>query len=277
MEGKNMFINSNMGSLTAQNNLNKTENALQSSLSKLSSGYRINTAADDAAGLAISQKMEAQIKGMNQANRNSQDAISLIQTAEGAMGQTQAILQRMRELAVQSANDTNTTSDRKQITLEVNALQSEITRIASTTQFNTKNLLTGSLSAAKFQIGANGGQNITLKISTMTAGALGVSAGAASVSSQAGADTAIGKISAAIDKVSGYRAQLGALENRLNYTMSNLTTATQNLTSAQAQITNVDMAAEMSKFTQNQVLAQAGTAMLAQANQTPQTLLKLLQ
>ncbi|AFM42732.1 flagellin/flagellar hook associated protein [Desulfosporosinus acidiphilus SJ4] len=272
-----MFINSNMGSLTAQNNLNRTENALQSSLAKLSSGYRINSAADDAAGLAISQKMQAQINGLNQANRNAQDGISLIQTAEGAMGQTQAILQRMRELAVQSANDTNTTTDRGQIALEVKALQSEITRIASTTQFNTKNLLTGSLSSAKLQIGSNSGQTITVAISNMSATALSVAAATVSVSSQTGASGAIGAISKAIDTVSSARAKLGALQNRLNYTMNNLTTASQNLTAANSQITNVDMAAEMSSFTQNQVLAQAGTAMLAQANQTPQTILKLLQ
>ncbi|WP_047810036.1 flagellin [Desulfosporosinus acididurans] len=274
-----MFINSNMGSLTAQNNLNRTENSLQSSLAKLSSGYRINSAADDAAGLAISQKMTAQVNGLNQANRNAQDAISLVQTAEGAMGQTQAILQRMRQLAVQSANDTNTTSDRTQISLEVKALQSEITRIANTTQFNTKNLINGSLSssALKFQIGANGGQTISLNIATMTASGLKVDTTKVSVTTRGGASVSIGAISAAIDSVSSARAKLGALENRLNFTMNNLTTAAQNLSSAQSQITNVDMASEMSSFTQNQVLAQAGTAMLAQANQTPQMILKLLQ
>ncbi|WP_088187768.1 flagellin [Desulfosporosinus sp. FKA] len=267
-----MYINTNISSLIAQNNLTNTNNAVQDSLAKLSSGYRINKAADDAAGLAISQKMTAQINGLNQANRNAQDGISMIQTAEGAMGQTQSILQRMRELAVQSTNGTNTTNDRQQIQSEVSALTKEISRIASTTQFNTKNLLTGSLTV-KFQIGAESGQTISLHIDKLTASALGVSL---SVSTVGGASIAIGKISAAIDTVSTARANLGALQNRLTHTISNLTTASQNLTAAQSQITNVDMASEMSKFTQNQVLSQAGVAMLAQANQTPQAILKLL-
>lgn len=271
-----MLINTNMSSLISQNNLNNTQNAIQNSLSKLSSGYRINTAADDAAGLAISQKMTAQINGLNQAQRNAQDGISLIQTAEGAMGQTQSILQRMRELAVQSANSTNTTTDRTNIQLEVGALQHEISRIASTTQFNTKNLLTGSLQSAQIQVGANGGQTISISISKMTATALGVALAAVSVGSSAAATAAIGKISVAIDTVSGARAKLGALQNRLTHSIANLTTASQNMTAAESQITNVDMAAEMSTFTKNQVLSQAGVAMLAQANQAPQAILKLL-
>ncbi|WP_088228631.1 flagellin [Desulfosporosinus sp. FKB] len=274
-----MIINTNISSLIAQNNLNSTQNNIQSSLAKLSSGYRINTAADDAAGLAISQKMTAQINGLDQANRNAQDGISLIQTAEGAMGQTQSILQRMRELAVQSANGTNTTADRKQIQLEVNALQKEISRIATATQFNTKNLLDGSLSGAKgikFQIGSEANQTISLSISAMSASALTVGTATLSVGTVTAATAAIGKISNAIDSVSSARAKLGALQNRLTHTISNLTTASQNMTAAEAQITNVDMASEMSKFTQNQVLSQAGVAMLAQANQAPQAILKLL-
>lgn len=270
-----MIINTNMSSLISQNNLNNTQASIQSSLSKLSSGYRINTAADDAAGLAISQKMQAQVNGLNQANRNAQDGISLIQTAEGAMGQTQSILQRMRELAVQSSNGTNTTADRNQIQLEVGALQSEISRIASTTQFNTKNLLSGKISGTLIQVGANGGQTISLTIATMTAAALSVGT-SVSVGTVSAATTAIGKISAAIDKVSSARAKLGALQNRLTHTIANLTTASQNMTAAESQITDVDMAAEMSTFTKNQVLSQAGVAMLAQANQAPQAILKLL-
>ncbi|MGC7870263.1 flagellin [Desulfosporosinus sp. SYSU MS00001] len=271
-----MIINTNMSSLISQNNLNNTQSAIQSSLSKLSSGYRINTAADDAAGLAISQKMTAQINGLNQANRNAQDGISLIQTAEGAMGQTQSILQRMRELSVQAANGTNTAKDRSQIGLEVTALQNEIDRIASSTQFNTKNLLDGTLTGVQFQIGAMGGQTISLSIATMTTAKLSVNTATVKVDTVTDATTAIGKISAAIDAVSDARASLGALQNRLTHTISNLTTASQNMTAAESQITNVDMASEMSKFTQNQVLSQAGVAMLAQANQTPQAILKLL-
>ena len=268
-----MLINTNMSSLIAQNNLNNTQNAIQSSLSKLSSGYRINTAADDAAGLAISQKMKAQISGLNQAGRNAQDGISLIQTAEGAMSQTQSILQRMRELAVQSSNDTNTSSDRVQIQLEVTALTKEVARISTSTQFNTQNLLDGTFNG-KIQVGANKGQIITVAVATMTAAKLGVSG--LSVSSQSAANTAIGTISVAIDAVSTGRAKLGALQNRLTHTIANLTTSSQNMTAAESQISNVDMAAEMSSFTKNQVLSQAGIAMLAQANQAPQSILKLL-
>ena len=273
MEGNIMLINTNMSSLIAQNNLNNTQNAIQSSLSKLSSGYRINTAADDAAGLAISQKMKAQISGLNQAGRNAQDGISLIQTAEGAMSQTQSILQRMRELAVQSSNDTNTSSDRVQIQLEVTALTKEVARISTSTQFNTQNLLDGTFKG-KIQVGANVGEIITVAVATMTATQLGVSG--LSVSSQIAANVAIGTISAAIDQVSTGRAQLGALQNRLTHTIANLTTSSQNMTAAESQISNVDMAAEMSSFTKNQVLSQAGIAMLAQANQAPQSILKLL-
>jgi len=274
MEAKIMIINTNMSSLIAQNNLANTQNSIQSSLSKLSSGYRINTAADDAAGLAISQKMKAQISGLNQAGRNAQDGISLLQTAEGAMSQTQSILQRMRELAVQSSNDTNTTTDRSQIQLEVTALTTEIGRIASSTQFNTQNLVDGTFKGKLIQVGANAGQVISVTVATMTAAGLSVSG--VSVSSQAGANAAISSISKAIDLVSTDRANLGALQNRLTHTIANLTTSSQNMTAAESQITNVDMAAEMSNFTKNQVLSQAGVAMLAQANQAPQSILKLL-
>jgi len=269
-----MIINTNMSSLIAQNNLATTQNAIQSSLTKLSSGYRINTAADDAAGLAISQKMQAQINGLNQAGRNAQDGISLLQTAEGAMSQSQSILQRMRELAVQSSNDTNTTSDRGQIQLEVSALTTEIGRIASSTQFNTQNLLDGSYKGKALQIGANKGQTISVTVATMTAGKLGVSG--LTVATLTGATQAISNISKAIDTVSSDRANLGALQNRLTHTIANLATSSQNMTAAESQITNVDMAAEMSAFTKNQVLSQAGVAMLAQANQAPQAILKLL-
>jgi flagellin len=190
MEGKNMFINTNMASINAQQNLNKTNNAMQSSLEKLSSGYRINSAADDAAGLAISQKMQGQISGLNQASQNAQTAVSLIQTADGSLNETQSILQRMRELAVQSSSDSNTSDDRSKIQIEVDQLSKEITRISNTTQFNTQNLLAGGLNDT-FQIGANQGQNISLSVGAMDAYSLGVTGNSSSVQNFSGAKVGI--------------------------------------------------------------------------------------
>ncbi len=289
-------INTNMGSINAQSNLAATQNAVQKSLSKLSSGFRITKAADDAAGLAISEKMRGQISGLKQASSNAQSAISLIQTGEGGLSETQSILQRMRELAVQSASDTNTADDRTKIQSEVDQLATEITRISNTTEFNTKNLLAGGLKDT-YQIGANAGQNVALQVGAMDAKSLsvggagataavfvsgamtasGVAASGINVSTQSGASAAITIITAAINKVSTQRASLGAMQNRLEHTINNLGTSAQNLTAAESNIRDVDMAAEMSNFTKNQVLAQAGVAMLAQANQSPQTILKLLQ
>lgn len=284
-----MIINTNIASLNAQRNLYGTNNAMQKSLEKLSSGYRINRAADDAAGLAISEKMRGQIRGLNQAVRNAQDAISLVQTAEGALNETHSILQRMRELVVQAANDTNTEADRAEIQLEINALVAEIDRIADTTEFNTQTLLNGDLSTNGliFQIGANSGQTIELKIGDMSTNGLQLMTGSGS-----GATTKIvvsgGSVTAsaisdllsdldnAIKLVSDERAKLGATQNRLEHTINNLQTAAENLTAAESRIRDVDMAAEMSEFTKSQILSQAGVAMLAQANQTPQAILKLL-
>ncbi|ADG83625.1 flagellin [Thermincola potens] len=275
-----MRINNNISALFAQNKLANTNNALAKSLEKLSSGLRINRAGDDAAGLAISEKMRGQIGGLNQAVRNAQDAISLIQTAEGALNETHSILQRMRELAVQAANDTNTSGDRKKIKDELSELVNELNRIASQTEFNTKKLLTGSF-VGKFQIGANTGQNVKLSITTMNASALGVAASTfASIDNasvgQSVADNLIGKIDQAISDVSDERSKLGAYQNRLEHTISNLQTSAENLQAAESRIRDVDMAAEMVKFTKNQILVQAGTAMLAQANMAPQNVLKLL-
>ena len=286
-------INTNMGSINAQSNLAATQNAVQKSLSKLSSGYRITKAADDAAGLAISEKMRGQISGLKQASSNAQSAISLIQTAEGGLSETHSILQRMRELAVQSASDTNTADDRTKIQSEVDQLATEITRISNTTEFNSKNLLAGELDDT-YQIGANAGQNVNLVVDPMDAFTLEVATGTATetvsgittaatvsggidVSTTSAANTAITTIDDAINTVSTERAKLGAMQNRLEHTINNLGTSAQNLTAAESQIRDVDMAAEMSNFTKNQVLAQAGVAMLAQANQSPQTILKLLQ
>ena len=269
-----MIVNTNIASLNAQRNLSTSQTALSSSLEKLSSGYRINKAADDVAGLAISEKMRSQIKGLNQAQRNAQDGISLVQTAEGALNETHSILQRMRELAVQSANATNTSADRGQIQLEVTALIAEVGRIATATEFNAQKLLDGNFKGKALQVGANAGQVITVTIATMTAGVLGVSG--LSVSSVAGASGAIAILDTAIDDVSGARAGLGAIQNRLQHTITNLGTASENLTAAESRIRDVDMASEMSSFTRNQILSQAGVAMLAQANQAPQSILKLL-
>jgi flagellin len=269
-----MIINTNMASINAQRHLSTSQTGLQNSLEKLSSGYRINKAADDAAGLAISEKMRSQIKGLNQAARNAQDGISLVQTAEGALNETHSILQRMRELAVQSANDTNTDADRAQIQKEVTQLITEIGRISSTTNFNTQNLLDGTFTAKLIHVGANAGQTISVSIANMDATALGVNA--VDISSQAGGDGAITTLSTAIETVSSTRADLGAIQNRLQHTINNLNTAAENLTAAESRVRDVDMAAEMSTFTRNQILSQAGVAMLAQANQAPQAVLKLL-
>jgi len=271
-----MRINTNVAALNSYNQLNNTNNSMQKSLERLSSGKRINRASDDAAGLAISEKMKAQINGLSQAQRNAQDGISMIQTAEGALKETHAILQRMRELSVQAANDSNTDADRTEIQAEVDELTKEVTRIANTTEFNTKNLLDGTLTAV-FHIGANSGQSTTLKIADMKATS-GLSIGTAdmSVTSQSEADAAIATIDSAIDSVSSERSKLGAYQNRLEHTINNLSASEENLTAANSRIEDVDMAKEMMNLSKQQILSQAGTAMLAQANQMPQGVLQLL-
>ncbi|GER68778.1 flagellin [Weizmannia acidilactici] len=269
-----MIINHNLAALNTLNRLNAATNAQSKAMQKLSSGLRINSAADDAAGLAISEKMRSQIRGLDQATNNAQDGISLLQTAEGALNETHDILQRMRELAVQGANDTNTTEDRNQIQTELNQLMSEIDRIAKTTQFNTQNLLGGTFSAT-LQVGANAGQIITFSISAMDTTGLSLGTNIA-VSSNAAASTAISALDKAIKLVSSQRSNLGALENRLDHTINNLTTSSENLTSAESRIRDVDMAKEMSEETKDSILAQAAQAMLAQANQQPQQVLQLL-
>lgn len=383
-----MRINHNLSALNAWRALSQTDNAMTKSLEKLSSGLRINRAADDAAGLAISEKMRGQIRGLNQAIRNAQDAISLIQTAEGALNETHSILQRMRELAVQAATDTNTDDDRFEIQKEIDQLAQELTRIANTTEFNTKTLLDGSFTGT-FHIGANKDQNINLTIGAMDAVTLGVgtqtttggakatgtlggvsfeantagtggnsikvvfekpddanqslnvsvsgntitvslatdessnitstvdaivaaingnsdaralvtasssgtsvveegdvtlSGGAdgtegvkgLDVTTQAEANKAIEKIQTALNAVSTERSKLGAVQNRLEHTIANLGVAAENLTAAESRIRDVDMAQEMMEFTKNQILIQAGTAMLANANVRPQSVLQLL-
>jgi len=270
-----MRINNNLLALNTHRQLGINNTAVQKSVEKLSSGYRINRAGDDAAGLSISEKMRAQIRGLNMASRNAQDAISLIQTAEGALNETHAILQRMRELAVQAANDTNESVDRQAIQTELTELVKEIDRIADTTTFNEKKILDGSLTA-NFQIGADCGVSMQLTIGAMCAQALTVNNIASSVSSYADATAAIKTIDDAVKKVSEERSKLGANQNRLEHTIKNLDNAAENIQAAESRIRDVDMAKEMMEFTRQNILQQAATAMLAQANMVPQTVLQLL-
>jgi flagellin len=218
--------------------------------------------------------MRGQIRGLAQASRNAQDGISMIQTAEGALNETHSILQRMRELAVQASNDTNVTKDRSAISNEIDQLQKEISRISTSTQFNTQDLLTGALSSKKFLVGANEGVTITLTISSMSAGALSVNTLA--VSNSVSAQSAVTKINNAINTVSTTRAKLGAIQNRLEHTIQNLDTSAENLQASESRVRDADMAKEMVSFTKNNILNQAATAMLAQANQAPQGVLQLL-
>ncbi|MBD3785012.1 MAG: flagellin FliC [Micrococcales bacterium] len=273
-----MQINTNVAALNAYRNLSSTQGAMNTSLERLSSGLRINRAADDAAGLAISEKMRAQTNGLNQATSNAQDAISLVQTAEGALNETHSILQRMRQLAVQAANDTNTDSDRAAIQKEVTALNSELDRIAGNTEFNGQKLLDGSGGTSgtfTFQIGANSGQTTTLDLSAKyDSTTLGVSA--IDVSTAAGAATALGLADTAVTTVSTARAGLGAVQNRLQHTINSLSVAAENSAAAESRIRDTDMAKEMTAFTRSQILSQAGVSMLAQANSAPQSVLKLL-
>ena len=273
-------VNTNIASLNSWRNLTTSQNSMNASLEKLSSGKKINKAADDASGLAIAEKMTAQINGLDQAVSNSQNGISMIQTAEGALNETTSILQRIRTLAVGAQNDTNTTADRGQTQKEVTALVSEIQRIATTTQFNTKNLLTGSASALVFQIGANKAQTLTVNISTMSiegALQLGASGTNVSIGNSVNISAAISTLDIALSAVSSQRAQLGAVQNRLTHTVNNLEVASENLSAARSNIQDTDMAKEMANYSKQQVLIQTGTAMLAQANQSSQSVLKLLQ
>jgi len=290
-----MRINNNIMAMNANRSLGINNSQMAKSLEKLSSGLRINRAGDDAAGLSISEKMRAQIRGLNMASRNAQDGISLIQTAEGALDETHAILQRMRELAVQAANDTNVDVDRASIQDELNQLIDEIDRIAKTTEFNTQTLFgsvgeggsfTGGGQKFTFHIGANEGQNVELTIGNMSAEGLSVAnlkvedprddGKTGGILTQDGADKAITTINTAIETVSKERSKLGAMQNRLEHTIKNLDNAAENLQAAESRIRDVDMAKEMMEFTKQTILQQASTAMLAQANQTPQTVLQLL-
>ena len=277
-----MRINTNIAAMNTYSRLTAANTAKTNSLAKLSSGSRINKAGDDAAGLAISEKMKSQIGGLTQAKRNAQDGISLVQTAEGALNESHSILERMRDLAVQGANDTLTSDDRSSINKELTALHQELTRIASTTEFNTKNLLNKNDNAFTFQIGANEQQTLTVTIGAMDGTTLLVSAadtfeissGATNVRVAGGM---ISKIDKAIATVSDQRAALGAVQNRLEHTINNLTATNENLSDANSRIRDVDMAEEMMTFTKSNILSQAATSMLAQANAMPNSVLNLLQ
>ncbi|GAS84638.1 MULTISPECIES: flagellin N-terminal helical domain-containing protein [Paenibacillus] len=270
-----MIINHNIAAMNTHRQLNTNTTNTNKAIEKLSSGLRINRAGDDAAGLAISEKMRGQIRGLDMASKNAQDGISLIQTAEGALNETHSILQRVRELSVQSANDTNTDADRAELQKEVTQLTAEIDRISTTTEFNTKKLLDGAgASAVVFHIGANTGQSITLNIGNMGSGSLGV--GSVAIGTQTGANAAIATLDTAIASVSAERSKLGANQNRLEHTINNLGTTSENLSAAESRVRDVDMAKEMMNQTKNNILAQASQAMLAQANQQPQAVLQLL-
>lgn len=273
-----MRINTNVSAMTTLRYLNEATDAKSSSLTKLSSGSRINSASDDAAGLAVSEKMKAQIGGIEQAENNAQDGVSLVQTAEGAMSETQSILDRMRDLAVESANGTLTTSDRKSIDDEFSQLTSEINRLSNSTTFNTQNLISGTATNSfTFQIGANttADDRITVTISAMGTTALGINS--VSILSAGDAVKAINAIDHALTTVSGARATLGAVENRLSYAISNLQTSDENTSEANSRIRDVDMAQEMTEYTKENILTQAATTMLSQANSMPSTALTLLQ
>ncbi|WP_130472835.1 flagellin [Candidatus Magnetaquicoccus inordinatus] len=269
-----MAINTNIASLQAQNKLAGSTNALGISFKRLASGLRINSAADDAAGLSISDRMTAQIRGLNQAVRNANDTISLIQVAEGALSETTAALQRIRELAVQSANDTNVSGDRADLQKEVDQLIAEIDRIANTTQFNGQVLLSGGFANKVFHVGAYTAQTIAFTITGATATDLAINA--ATVDTQANAETAIATLDTAINSVTTVRASLGAYQNRFESVVTNLSNISLNTSTARSRIVDADMAAETAKLTQNSILQQAGTAVLAQANQQPSVILQLL-
>jgi len=283
-----MIINHNMSSLYANRTLGVTSTELVGNMEKLSSGQRINKAGDDASGLAVSEKMRSQIRGLNQANRNIENGVSFIQSTEGYLQETTDILQRIRELAVQSANGIYSDEDRMQIQVEVSQLVAEVDRVASQAQFNGMNMLTGGFAedsasgrVMQFQIGANVDQNARVYIGTITAQALGLSGAQGSderiaISSPDAANMAIATIDNALQRVSKQRADLGAYQNRFEMAAQGVGVAAENLQAAESRIRDTDMASEMVEYTKNQILTQSGTAMLAQANSQSQNVLALL-
>ncbi len=280
-----MFVNTNVSSLNAQRQLFDVSNSLSTSFERLSSGFRINSAADDAAGLQITDRMTSQVQGLNQAVRNANDAISLSQTAEGALSETTTALQRIRTLAVQSQNGINSDSDREALQKEVDALRTEISRIATTTQFAGVDVLSGAFSA-KFLVGANSGQTISVNLSSQaltranvqgfSATGLGLVGGNNDVLTSENASAMMASIDNAISAIGGLRADLGALQNRFQSTIRNLSNISENVSAARSQIKDTDFATETANLTRNQIIQQASTTVLAQANQRPQAALSLL-
>jgi len=266
-------INTNILSLNAQRNASSSQGALATSIQRLSSGLRVNSAKDDAAGLAIATKMDSQIRGMNVAIRNANDGISLSQTAEGALGKVSDMLQRMRELAVQSRNGTNGTTDQANLDAEFQELDTEILRVVNSTQFNGVKLLEGTNTSVDFQVGAGttGDDTITVALADMSSLAVG-----GDIADATNAGTAIDAIDTALDTLNSQRATLGAAQNRLDTAISNLQVNAENTSAARSRIVDADFAAETAALTRAQILQQAGTAMLAQANQVPQQVLSLL-
>ncbi|NDF39185.1 MAG: flagellin FliC [Proteobacteria bacterium] len=275
-------INFNQAASAAQRGLAASQDSYSKQAEHLSSGLRINRASDDAAGLAVSEKLKNQVRGLNQAQRNAQDSISLIQTAEGALTETHSLLARMRELAVQSSNDTLTASDRANLNAEFTQLQAEVDRIATSTQFNTALLLNGSgtATALTFQIGANNGDTLALAIDGTQASVLNVAFnsanGVAGVAYQSSASAMISILDTAVNVVSEDRAELGAVQNRLESTIRSLAVASENTSAANSRIADADIAQSMSEMVRSQILQQAGVSVLAQANQAPSLVLQLL-
>ncbi|MDA3938686.1 MAG: flagellin [Spirochaetia bacterium] len=281
-----MIINHNMSAMYANRTLGARGNDVAGNIEKLSSGMRINRGGDDASGLAVSEKLRSQVRGLNQAEKNIENGVSFIQTAEGYLNETQDILHRLRELSVQSANGVYTSEDRMQIQVEVSQLVDEVNRIASHAQFNGMNMMTGNFSrdsetVMQFQVGANMDQNERVYIGTMTAQALGIQGAQGdtetiNIATPENSNMAIGMVDSALKVVSQQRADLGAYQNRFEMASVGVAIASENLQAAESRIRDVDMATEMVDFVKNQILVQANTAMLAQANNTPQAVLQLL-
>lgn len=273
-----LFVNTNVSALNAQRQLADVGSNLSTSFERLSSGFRINSAADDAAGLQISNRLTSQVEGLNQAVRNANDAISLTQTAEGALDEVTNSLQRIRTLAIQSQNGINSSADRTALQQEVTALVNEISRVATDTQFAGVDILTGGFSAA-FLVGANAGQTISVNLSTSSGasfGASGLGVGSVDISTVGGASAALASIDSAISSIGATRAELGALQNRFQSTIRNLSNISENVSGARSRVRDTDFATETAELTRNQIIQQASVSVLSQANQRPQTALSLL-
>ena len=272
-----MVVQHNLTAMNSNRMLGLTTKTQAKSTEKLSSGYKINRAADDAAGLAISEKMRRQVRGLTQASANAQDGISCVQTAEGALNEVHDMLQRMNELAVKAANGTNQTEDLSYINQEVRNLKTEIDRVSTTTKFNDQALLDGSFTGKALQVGADNSTDNRITLSIGSLGTTGLSIGSVDVSTLSGAQSAIDSIKTAISKLNEKRSDLGAVQNRLEHTINNLDNIVENTQSAESAIRDTDMATEMVKYSNNNILTQAGQAMLAQSNQSNQGVLSLLQ